>query len=441
MRVASLLSLKMQQSSEDRNLSDVHTSADTRLRPAVVFIFITVALNMMAAGVIMPVLPALLTNLIGGDVARAARTLGIFAAAWALMQLLFSPLLGALSDRFGRRPVVLISNVALGLDYILMAVAPTLAWLFLGRLISGIAAASSGTAGAYIADVTPPAQRAAAFGRLSVAFGLGFILGPALGGLVSDFDPRAPFWLAAGLSLLNAAYGVFVLPESLSRECRSRFVWRTANPLSSLHFMRSHRGLSRLGIVSFLNTLAAQVLPSVFVIYAGYRYNLDQITVGIMLAGVGIANAVVSGTLVKPLTSRFGERRILLAGLLSGVLGLLLHGVGSSVTMFCLGIPAVALMGLSASALAGLMSRSVGAKEQGRLQGVNSSLIGITALIGPFLFTNLFAVFIGPLADLRQPGAPFLVGAVTLGAALVIAATIRVPREDVGSSVCERVAL
>jgi len=241
-------------------------------RAAVAFILVTIALDMLALGMIIPVLPKLVERFMGGDTARAAEIFGAFTTVWALMQFLFSPLLGALSDRYGRRPVILLSNLGLGLDYIVMALAPTLMWLFVGRVISGITAASISTAQAYIADVTPPDRRAASYGLLGGAFGLGFILGPALGGLLGAIEPRLPFWAAAAFSLANAAYGLFVLPESLALDHRSGFSWRRANPVGSLLLLRSHPELSGLASANFFANLAHVVLPTVFVLYAGYRY-------------------------------------------------------------------------------------------------------------------------------------------------------------------------
>ena len=215
---------------------------------------------------------------------------GVFGTAWALMQFLFSPVLGSLSDRFGRRPIILLSNFGLGLDYILMALAPNLRWLFVGRVISGITAASISTAGAYIADVTPPEQRAAKFGLLGAAFGAGFVVGPALGGLLGDISPRLPFWVAAGFSLTNGLYGLFVLPESLKRERRTPFSWRKANPVGALKLLRSHHELWGFTWVTFLSNLAHAALPSVAVLYMGYRYNWDTKAVGLLLAGVGVCS-------------------------------------------------------------------------------------------------------------------------------------------------------
>src|SRR5918911_3563444 len=282
---------------------------------AAAFIFVTILLDMLALGLIIPVLPKLVESFVENDTATAARIFGLFGTAWALMQFLFSPVLGALSDRFGRRPVVLLSNFGLALDYVLMALAPSLSWLFVGRLISGITSASISTAFAYIADITAPEQRAAVFGKIGVAFGAGFILGPALGGLLGDFDPRLPFWVAAGLSFTNALYGLFILPESLPKDRRSPWRWRSANPVGALHLLASDRVLAGLSLANFFAQLAHVVLPSVFVLYATYRYGWDAKTVGLTLALVGICQMVVQGAAIGPIVKRFGERNALFFGL------------------------------------------------------------------------------------------------------------------------------
>ena len=253
------------------------------------------------------------------------------------MQFVGSPIQGALSDHFGRRPVVLLSNFGLGLDFILMALAPNLTWLFAGRVISGIASSSFSTAGAYIADVTPPEKRAAAFGMMGAAFGLGFVLGPAVGGLLAVIDPRWPFWGAAATSLLNACYGFFVLPESLARERRAPFRWRRANPVGSLVLLRSHHELFGLATANFLMNLAHVVLPSVAVLYLGYRYGWGPSAVGFTLAAVGVCAMIVQGTLVKPITARLGERRTLITGLLCGAVGFAIYGLAPTPVLYCLG--------------------------------------------------------------------------------------------------------
>lgn len=376
---------------------------------------------MLALGTIVPVLPKLVVSFLNGDTAAAAEVYGLFGTAWALMQFLCSPLLGALSDRFGRRPVVLISNVGLGLDYIVMAVAPSLWWLFVGRVVSGITAASISTGFAYVTDVTPVQERAARFGMLGVAFGAGFVLGPALGGLAGAIDPRLPFWIAAGLSLANALYGLFVLPESLALERRAPFAWRRASPLGALKLLRSHRELFGLASVYFLGQLAHAVLPSVTVLYMGYRYGWDERTVGLVMAGVGICSMVVQGALIGPVVRRFGERCALVAGLLFGAAGFAIYGIAASGAVFLIGVPVMALWGFANPAALGLMSRRVGAQEQGQVQGANGSIAGIANMIGPGLFTQIFAVGIAPERGWHLPGAPFALACLMLVGAMAIA--------------------
>jgi DHA1 family tetracycline resistance protein-like MFS transporter len=390
-------------------------------RATLVFIFITVVLDVLALGMIIPVLPKLVLGFLGGNTSRAAEIYGVFGTIWALMQFLFSPLLGALSDRFGRRPIILTSNFGLGLDYILMALSPTLSWLFVGRAISGITAASIPTAFAYIADVTPEEKRAGAFGMVGAAFGLGFVLGPALGGVLGGLHPRLPFWVSAGLSLANAMYGLFVLPESLPRERRAGFDWRKANPVGSLRLLRSHPELFGLATVNFLGNLAHEVLPSVFVLYAGYRYGWGERAVGLTLAGVGVCAAIVQGGLVQPAVRRLGERPVLLIGLLFGAAGFAIYGLATTGSTFWLGVPVMSLWGFAGAATQGLMTRRVQPSEQGQLQGANNSLRGITGLIGPGLFTLTFAKFIGAWRNWDIPGAPFMLAALLLVGAMVLA--------------------
>lgn len=391
-------------------------------RAAFAFVFVTVLLDMLALGAIVPVLPGLIASFYGGDVSWAARVYGLFGTVFALMQFVASPVLGALSDRVGRRPVILLSNLGLGLDYILMALAPTVLWLFVGRVISGITAASVSTAFAYIADSTPPERRARAFGLIGAAFGVGFVVGPALGGYFGSFDPRLPFWIAAALSLLNAAYGFFVLPESLPPGQRTAFRWRKANPLGSLTFLRAHRALLGLGSVSFLGSLAHGVLPSVFVLYAGHRHGWDERVIGLTLAGVGACSMVVQGGLVGPAVRRFGEVRTLLVGLSCGALGMAIYGLAPSERVFWIGVPVMALWGLAGPSTQALMSRRVSPGAQGQLQGANGSLMGLANLISPWLFTGVFALFISERAPLQLPGAPFLLAAALLLLAAGVAA-------------------
>jgi MFS transporter, DHA1 family, tetracycline resistance protein len=392
-----------------------------RREAAFVFIFATVLLDMLAVGIIIPVLPKLVFDFLGGNAAETAKILGIFGTAWALMQFFFSPLQGALSDSFGRRLMILLSNFGVGLDYVLMALAPTLGWLFVGRVISGITAASISTAYAYVADVTPPDKRAARFGFLGAAFGAGFVLGPALGGLAGTISPRLPFWIAAGLSLANACYGLVILPESLPVARRARFAWRRANPFGALALLRSHAMLFRLAIINFLGNLAHAVLPSISVLYMMYRYGWNESLVGLTLAAVGVASIIVQGLVVGPVTRWVGERAALMLGLVFGVGGFLIFALAPTGLVFWLAIPVMALWGLEGPACMALMSRLVGASEQGQLQGANASVTGIANLFGPGLFTLTFAFAIGGGREFNLPGAPFLIAALLLAAAAVAA--------------------
>jgi DHA1 family tetracycline resistance protein-like MFS transporter len=391
-------------------------------RGAVIFIFVTILLDTLALGVIIPVLPKLVESFVDNDTASAARIFGLFGTAWALMQFFFSPILGGLSDRFGRRPVVLLSNFGLALDYVLMALAPSLSWLFVGRVISGITSASISTSFAYIADITPAEQRAAVFGKVGAAFGAGFILGPALGGLLGGMDPRLPFWVAAGLSFANTLYGLLILPESLPKDRRSAFRWKSANPLGALHLLRSDRVLAGLSVANFFAQLAHVVLPSTFVLYATYRYGWDAKTVGLTLAMVGICAMAVQGLGIGPIVKRFGERRALLLGLGCGALGFLIFGAAPTGQLFWLGIPVMALWGVSGAALQALVTQLVPPDQQGQLQGATSSVQSLSQLVGPFLFTLTFAWFIGAQASVKLPGAPFLLASALLLLALLIAA-------------------
>ena len=389
---------------------------------AVAFIFVTILLDTLALGIIIPILPKLIESFVDNDTASAARIFGLFGTAWALMQFFFSPVLGSLSDRFGRRPVVLLSNFGLAADYVLMALAPSLAWLFVGRLISGITSASISTSFAYIADVTAPDKRAAVFGKIGVAFGAGFILGPALGGLLGEIGPHVPFWAAAALSFLNGLYGLLILPESLPKENRSTFHWTAANPVGSLKFLRARRTLFGLQLANFFAQLAHVSLPAVFVLYATYRYGWDAKTVGLTLALVGICSMIVQGAAIGPIVRHLGERRGLLLGLFFGAAGFFIYGVAPTGPVFWIGIPVMSLWGVSSAATQALMTRLVAPDQQGQLQGATSSVQSVSQLIGPFVFTLTFAYFIGDGVSVKLPGAPFVLAAALLLLALAIAA-------------------
>jgi DHA1 family tetracycline resistance protein-like MFS transporter len=398
-------------------------------KAAFLFIFITVALDMIALGVMIPVLPKLIVSFEGGDYGSASRIVGYFGIAWAFMQFVFQPVLGSLSDRFGRRPVVLLSNIGLGLDYVVMALAPTLGWLFLGRLISGAASASFSTASAYIADITPADKRAARFGMLGGAFGLGFVLGPALGGYLGQIDLRLPFWAAAGLSLLNACYGFFVLPESLAPENRTKsIVWKTAHVLGSLRFLGREPTLALLSGAIFLSYLAHDSLPSIFVLYTSYRYHWDARTTGEVLALVGLAQTIVAAGLVRQAVKKFGELPTAMFGLACGVAGFVAYALAPTGAVFLAALPMVALWGLAGPAFQALATRLAGVSEQGTVQGAIASLRGISGMIGPIAYTQILS---WEIASGRSPGGSYGLAALLLALSLVF--TLAVGRAKVAT--------
>jgi DHA1 family tetracycline resistance protein-like MFS transporter len=385
------------------------------------FILITVAFDMLAFGIIAPVLPDLIRQFQGGDFARASAITGYFGLGWATMQFIFSPLLGAWSDRFGRRPVILISCFGLAIDYVFMAVAPSLRWLFVGRLVSGITTSNIATAFAYVTDVTPPEKRAKPFGLISAVFGLGFVVGPAVGGYLGDINLRFPFWAAAGLSLANAIYGYFILPESLPPERRSKSAWHMANPLGALGLLRSHPELAGLSIVLTLYYLAHNSLPSLWALYTEYRYSWSHHDVGNSLTLVGVCAALVSGVLVGPFVKRFGERRSVLSGLMFGVIGFAGFAFAARGWVILTVVPFIALWGIAAPAMQSLMSSRVGPSSQGKLQGAINSLRAVTGMAGPPLFTQIFAIAISPKYAVHFPGAPYFVAALLLLSSLLLA--------------------
>ena len=397
---------------------------------AFLFILVMVAFDMVAFGIIAPVLPDLIRQFEGGDFGRASDLTGYLLLVWNAMQFLFSPILGAWSDRFGRRPIILLSCFGLGVDYIVMALAPTLRWLFIGRIISGITASNISTAYAYVTDVTPPEKRAKPFGYISAAFGLGFIIGPAVGGYLGNSNLRAPFWAAAALSLVNSLYGFFVLPESLPPERRSKSAWQMANPLGSLKLLRSHRVLAGLATVVTLYYLAQNSLPSMWALYTEERYGWSRADVGLSLAVVGVCASVISGVLVGPFVKRFGERRSVLFGLLCGTLGFVGFALAASGWMLYAAIPFIALWGIAAPAIQSLMSRRVDRSSQGKLQGAINSLRAITGMAGPVLFTQVFSLAISPRTRVHLPGAPYHLAAVLLLSGLLLAVYVTRPQPE-----------
>ena len=396
-------------------------------KAAIAFILVIVVLDVLSLGLVIPVLAKLIKKLVDDDEVLASWYIGLFGTIWALMQFICSPILGALSDRFGRRPVLLVSAFGLGLDYILLALAPNLGWLIVGRVITGITAASFSTAQAYLADVTTPENRSAAFGMFGAAFGLGFVLGPVAGGLLSDIDLRLPFWVSAVLTLANAMYGFFILPESLPKEKRMPFRWSRANPLGSLKLLASKTGLLPMAAILFLYQLSHQVFQSVFVIYTDERFQWSGLMVGSALATVGVLNVIVQGGLIRPAIKKYGERILVFVGLLGGIIGFTSYSIAWTGQIFFACTLFFALMGFFNASLQGIMSKQLETNEQGQLSGANSSLNGIAGMIGPYLFTTVFGWTIVKGTSTYYPGAPFALAAAILTVALILAVIV-VPR-------------
>lgn len=391
-------------------------------RAALVFIFVTVLIDVLSFGLIIPVLPHLIEQFVGGDTAHAAYWVGAFGFVFAAIQFVTAPIQGALSDRFGRRPVILLSCLGLGLDFVFMALAPSLAWLMVGRIISAITSASFTTANAYVADVTPPEHRAKSFGMIGAAFGVGFIIGPLIGGQLGSIDLRLPFWFAAGLALLNFLYGWFVLPESLTQDKRSpKFDWSHANPLGSLALLKRYPQVFGLAAVVFLANLAHYVYPSIFVLFADYQYRWGPREVSYVLAVVGVCNVIVNVGIVGRAARRFGERRTLLFGLFCGMAGFVIYGMADVGWIFLLGLPISALWAMAAPSTQSLITRQVGADVQGRIQGALMSLVSLAGVIGPVLFAGSFGYFVDDRSPVHIPGAPWFIAAALLACAVMIA--------------------
>lgn len=391
-------------------------------RAAVTFIFLTVTLDMLALGMIAPVLPNLISGFVGGSAARTAETIGLFGTVFALMQYVFSPVLGSLSDRYGRRPIVLLSNFGLGADYILMALAPSLRFLLIGRVLAGITASSVPTAQAYMSDLTPREKRAAAFGMLQAAFGFGFIVGPALGGWLGSISPRLPFWVSAALSLLNFVYGFFVLPESLAERNRSPFSWKRANPLGSIRLLSRSRTMLALSGVLLLGYLAQNSLLNVYVVYVEYRYGWSVHQIGNSLAVLGALTILYGFFLVRRASARLGDRRATLYGLAGGGVGYLIFGAARTGLQFVAGMPLLNLTSIAWPATQSIMSRAAGANEQGQLQGAINSLRGIAGVVGPSLFTWIFARAITSNGGHRMAGMPYYAAAALMFCSVLLGA-------------------
>jgi len=383
-------------------------------RAAIGFIFITLLIDVIGLGIIIPVLPKLIEQLIHGGISAASQWGGWLTFAYAIMQFLFSPVLGNLSDKFGRRPVLLFSLLGFGADYLFLAFAPTIGWLFVGRIIAGVTGASFTTAAAYIADISTNENRAQNFGMIGAAFGIGFIIGPVMGGVLGSYGARVPFLVAAALSLLNALYGFFVLPESLSKENRRPFEWRRANPAGSLLQLKKYPSVAGLVGSLVLIYIAAQAVQSIWTFFTIAKFGWSEKVIGYSLGLVGLLTAIVQGGLIRFINPRLGNERSVYIGLSFYTIGLLLFAFASQSWMMFLFLIPYCFGGISGPALQSIISGHVPSNEQGELQGALTSMVSATSIIGPLIMTNLFAFFTKPSAPVKFAGAPFLLGAILM---------------------------
>ncbi len=388
---------------------------------AIGFIFVTLLIDVIGFGIIIPVFPKLITEMIHGTLSDASRYGGMLMFAYAITQFIFAPILGNLSDQYGRRKVILFSLFGFGVDYLFLAVAPSIGWLFVGRIIAGITGSSFTTATAYIADISTPEKRAQNFGLVGAAFGLGFIIGPVLGGLLGQFGARVPFYAAAGLAFLNWLYGYFILPESLAPENRRTFSWKRANPVGSLLQLNKYPVI--MGLIGSLVCIyiAAHALQSTWTYFTMEKFHWDEKMVGYSLGMVGICVAIVQGGLIRVINPRLGQKRSIYWGLLLYVIGFILFAYATQGwMMFAILIP-YCLGGIAGPSLQGIISNQVPANEQGELQGALTSLISLTSIIGPLFMTNLFAYFTAANAPIYFPGAPFVAAAILTTVSLLLA--------------------
>ena len=395
------------------------------MKASLLFVLITLFVDALGFGIVVPIVPDLVRQLSGGNQARAAEWVGALVATFAAAQFVTAPVLGGLSDRFGRRPVIILSVLGVSANYLLLAWAPSLAWLFLGRLFAGATAASASAANAYIADITPPAQRSARFGLVGATFGAGFVLGPAMGGVLGDINLRLPFLVAAGLALANAAYGALVLPESLPPDRRRAFTWRRSNAIGSLRWLAQERPMAWMAAAWSLMWFGLGALQSAFVLSTGLRFGWGPQDNGWALAAVGVSQALVQGVLVRPIIRRLGERRAAFSGFGVAVLAYILFGVAQAGWVIYVAVVVQAFGAIAGPALRGLLSASTAADRQGELQGGLSSVEGLTAIVSPVVAAMVFSVAVGA-GGAAWAGAPFLVGALTYGAAaLALHRTLR----------------
>ncbi len=388
--------------------------------PAVLFIVVTMVIDAMSIGLIIPVMPDLLEEVGASDLSRAVLWGGVLSTTFAVMRFVFGPVLGGLSDRFGRRPVLLISLAALAIDYLVMAVAGSIWLLLAGRIFGGITAATQATANAYMADISAPEDRAANFGLLGAAFGVGFVLGPLIGGVLAELGTRAPFYAAAFLSAANAVFGYFVLKETLNPENRRSFSWRRANPLGSLLQLRQLPGLGLLLWVFFIYQVAFTVYPAIWSFFGKERFGWDPATIGLSLGLFGIMLAIVQGVLIRPIMRFLGERGTVIYGHVFDILAFIALALVTSGTVALILVPLAALAAVITPALQGIMSKAVSADSQGELQGALVSLSALAMIFSPMIMTGTFAAFTAPETAFYLPGAPFLLSALLVGIALAV---------------------
>ncbi|CAA7194518.1 Tetracycline resistance protein, class C [Chryseobacterium potabilaquae] len=398
----------------------LHMMKNSKKKAAIGFIFITLLIDITGWGIIIPVIPKLIEDLIQGDVSEAAKYGGWLGFAYAFVQFIFSPVVGNLSDKFGRRPIILISLLGFALDYILLALAPNILWLFLGRIIAGVTGASVTASSAYIADVSSDEDRAKNFGLIGAAFGIGFIIGPVFGGILGHYGARVPFYAAAGLCLLNFLYGYFILPESLDKDKRREFDWKRANPIGSFKFLGKHPEISGLITSLILIYIAGHAIQSNWSFFTMYEFNWDERMIGISLGVIGLLVGLVQGVLIRWTTPRLGDQKSIYYGLIFYTIAMLLFSFASQGWMMFLFLIPYCLGGICGPALQSVITKSVPSNEQGELQGALTSLMSATAIVGPPMMTNLFYFFTHDNAPFKFGGAPFFLAFILMGISVVI---------------------
>jgi DHA1 family tetracycline resistance protein-like MFS transporter len=407
--------------------------SETREKAAIAFILLTLFIDILGIGIIIPVLPELIKSFVGGDDSQAGWYVGLIGASYAFMQFIFAPILGALSDRFGRRPIILISLFGLGIDFLVQGFAPNITWLFVGRILAGVMGASFSTANAYIADISTSETRARNFGFVGMMFGLGFTIGPALGGLLGGFHLRLPFFVAAGLSLVNWLYGYFILPESLPADKRSNFSIAKANPFAAMRHLGVYPIVAGLAIAFVFTSLAQRGLENVWILFTGFQFGWSKQTNGIVLALVGIMAVIVQGGLVRPAIKKFGERGTVILGLSINALAFLGYGLATEGWMIPCIIIFGSIGGLAGPAIQTIVAGAVKPTEHGKVQGALTSLMSLTNIPAPLIFTmGLFSYFTSDRAPFILAGAPFLLGSLLIFIALIVVLQVfrRLPKED-----------